>query len=61
MRDVHSKITRQLLIGAATLAADSTPVAVDRQGYESVEILLDVGIGGITFYHQQQDRIRAHA
>jgi hypothetical protein len=49
MRDLHSKITRQVLIGAATLAADSTPVAVDRQGYEAVEILLDIGIGGITF------------
>lgn len=30
-------------------AADSTVVTMDRQGYESAELVLDIGIGGITF------------
>lgn len=49
MKDIHSAITRVLAIAAATYAADNTEVAVDRKGYESVEILLDIGAGGITF------------
>ena len=49
MKDIHSKVSRSLLIGCAVLSADNTPVAVDLQGYEAAEILLDIGIGGITF------------
>lgn len=49
MKDIHSKVTRSVLIGCAVLSADNTPAAVDLQGYESAEILLDIGIGGITF------------
>lgn len=37
------------VIGPVTLSADNTPAAIDRQGYEAVEVLLGVGIGGITF------------
>ena len=49
MKDLHSRISAAVLIGSATLAADNTPAAVDLRGYESAEILLALGIGGITF------------
>ncbi|PZU95617.1 MAG: hypothetical protein DI527_01000 [Chelatococcus sp.] len=49
MKDIHSGFKRAVLIGAATLAADNTPAAVDLRGYDAAEILLDIGVGGITF------------
>jgi hypothetical protein len=49
MKDIHSRTRRAVLIGAAVLAADNTPTAVDLQGYDACEILLDIGVGGITF------------
>ena len=49
MKDLHSGMKLVNLIGAAALAADNTPAAVDRAGYESVEIVLSIGAGGITF------------
>jgi len=36
-------------IGAATLAADNTPAAMDLRGYDGAEIVLAIGAGGITF------------
>ncbi|MEO9299959.1 hypothetical protein [Devosia alba] len=49
MKDLHSSLTIVSAIGAAVLAADNTPAAIDLQGYNSAEIVLAVGIGGITF------------
>ena len=49
MKDMHSNLTAVVAIGAAALNADNTPLAIDRRGYESVEFLLSIGIGGITF------------
>ncbi len=49
MKDIHSHMKAVSVIGAVVLAADNTPVAIDRQGYEAVELLLEIGIGGITF------------
>ena len=49
MKDLHSNVAALTLIGAAALAADNTPAAVDLQGYGSAEILLAIGTGGITF------------
>lgn len=49
MKDLHSSLTAAVLIGAATLAADNTPAAVDLRGYDAAEILLAIGAGGITF------------
>lgn len=49
MKDLHSHITIASAIGNAVLSADNTPVAIDLQGYESAEIVLSIGIGGITF------------
>lgn len=49
MKDMHSAMLAAVAIGAATLAADNTPAAIDLKGYNSAEILLAIGIGGITF------------
>ena len=49
MKDLHSNIALALLIEAAVLAADNTPVAVDLQGFDAAEIALHIGAGGITF------------
>lgn len=49
MRDLASNVSNAVLIGAATLSADNTPVAVDLRGFDSAMILLNVGVGGITF------------
>lgn len=49
MKDMHSNIGVATLIGAATLAADNTPAAVDLLGFNSAEIVLAIGAGGITF------------
>ncbi|MCF1452290.1 hypothetical protein ACQZ61_04120 [Agrobacterium vitis] len=49
MKDLHSNISRVVAIGNATLAADNTPAAIDLRGYDSAEVCLDIGAGGITF------------
>ncbi|MEM7301912.1 MAG: hypothetical protein AAF468_12570 [Pseudomonadota bacterium] len=49
MKDMHSAITAVLAIGAAVHTADNTPAAIDLQGYNAAEILLNIGVGGITF------------
>jgi hypothetical protein len=49
MKDMHSELFAIVAIGNSTLAADNTPAAIDLQGYSAAEILLDIGIGGITF------------
>lgn len=49
MRDMHSSVTRAVLIACATYSADNTPPAVDLRGHDAAEILLDIGVGGITF------------
>jgi len=49
MRDLASNITEAILLASATYAADSTPVAVDLQGYDAAVVLIEVGVGGITF------------
>jgi hypothetical protein len=49
MKDIHSDMMVVAAIGNATLAADNTPSAIDLQGYSAAEIVLAIGIGGITF------------
>lgn len=49
MKDMHSGLTVVSAIGAATLAADNTPAAIDLQGFNAAEIILAIGAGGITF------------
>jgi hypothetical protein len=49
MKDLHSHISLVTAIGAAVLTADNTPAAIDLQGYQSAEIALAIGAGGITF------------
>ena len=49
MKDLHSVVDVVELLPAATYAADNTPAAVDLLGFESAEIAIAVGAGGITF------------
>jgi hypothetical protein len=49
MKDIHSDLAAVVAIGNATLSADNTPAAIDLKGYNAAEILLAIGIGGITF------------
>lgn len=49
MKDMHSGVSVATLIAAASLNADNTPPAVDLLGNNSAEILLAIGVGGITF------------
>lgn len=49
MKDLHSHILLAVAIGNAVLSADNTPISIDLQGYDSAEIELAIGIGGITF------------
>lgn len=48
MKDLHSSITSVALIVAA-LDADNTPAPIDLQGYGSAELLIGVGVGGVSF------------
>lgn len=49
MKDLHQVTNVAVAIGAATLTADNTPAAIDLAGYQGAEIVLAVGVGGITF------------
>lgn len=49
MEDIHSCVSLDTLIVNATYAADTTPVAVDLQGFDAAEVILALGAGGITF------------
>jgi len=48
-RDGFHEISVAALIDAATIAADNTPAAVDVSDARKATILLNVGVGGITF------------
>lgn len=49
MKDIHSDLTAVQVIGPGSLTADNTPANIDLQGYDAAEILLGIGVGGITF------------
>lgn len=49
MKDLHSGFKAVVAIAAASLNADPTPPAIDRRGFDAVEFLLSIGVGGITF------------
>jgi hypothetical protein len=49
MRDLASIIGFAIAIPAATYSADTTPAAIDLDGFESAVIALHIGAGGITF------------
>jgi hypothetical protein len=48
MRDLASHISVASALDVATYSADSTPVAVDLQGFDSAVLHLAIGVGGIT-------------
>ena len=49
MIDKSKDIAVKELIAPATLTADNTPTAVDVSGARDADIIIGVGIGGITF------------
>ena len=49
MRDNYSRTKFVNALAAASYDADTTPVAIDRQGFESLVYEISVGVGGITF------------
>lgn len=49
MQDLHEITSVAVAIPNATILADNTPAAVDLAGYKAAEIILAVGVGGITF------------
>lgn len=48
-RDLYSLIKRAVSLGAAARNADANGATVDTQGYRSVTMEIDMGVGGITF------------
>lgn len=49
LKDIHSGSSVMQLIAAAEYGADNTEVTLDLQGYDGCEIVIAVGVGGITF------------
>jgi hypothetical protein len=49
MRDLVNNISAVHTIGPAVLSADATGTAIDLRGFNSAVVLVEVGIGGITF------------
>lgn len=49
MRDLHSHISVDTAIVPAVVAADTTPVTIDLVDFDSAELVIQVGIGGINF------------
>ena len=49
MRDLKSSIAPVIAIAPAIYSADNTPNAIDLRGFGSAVMLINVGVGGITF------------
>jgi hypothetical protein len=49
MRDDFSNFGTAILLPSASYSADSTPTSIDMLGYDSCTIIVEVGVGGITF------------
>lgn len=49
MKDEFNEASPAVLIGNATLSADNTPASIDLQGFQACNLILSVGVGGITF------------
>jgi len=48
-KDLYNLVTAVNCIDPEALDADTTPAAIDLQGYNSALVLIHVGVGGITF------------
>lgn len=49
MKDIHNDFAHAVVLAPAVRTASATGATVDRQGFESVEFVAHVGVGGITF------------
>lgn len=46
---MHANVEVRHVLGPIVATADNTPAAIDLQGYNQAEIVLGIGVGGITF------------
>lgn len=49
MKDIHSGMTALVALAAAALDADTNGATIDLKGYDGCLLVLNVGVGGITF------------
>lgn len=49
MRDHVSDFGTAVLLPCASYSADNTPASIDLAGYDGCTIVIEVGVGGITF------------
>lgn len=49
MKDFHSNVKAMVAIAAAAYNADQNGASIERVGYEGLEFVLAMGVGGITF------------
>lgn len=49
MYDIHSDTRVVTALAAAVLSADPTPIVVDLADYQAAELVLSIGVGGISF------------
>lgn len=59
MKDLHSGMSIINAIGPIAATADATSAAIDLQGFDSAEIIIALGIGGITFDATNKIEIKA--
>ena len=48
-RDLHDNLSTATLIVPVVAAADTTPISVDLLGFRAAMIMINIGVGGITF------------
>lgn len=49
MKDIHSGVTSLVALAAAALSADTNGPTIDLKGFDGCLLVLNVGVGGITF------------
>ena len=49
MKDIHSNMNFAVVIDPAVYSADTTPVVIDLKGINAAELILAIGVGGISF------------
>lgn len=48
MRDLHNNLKITQLVDPAALTADTTSASIDMKGYDSAELIVNIGEGGVT-------------
>jgi hypothetical protein len=48
-RDLHDNLSPATMILPVVAAADTTPISIDLLGFRAAMVMLNIGVGGITF------------